>query len=79
MGQDRALERFQNFSPPKFLVGSNPEVAERWLEIMINICAALNYTEERQVQFAIFQFESLSRVWWNVVRAKWEREGTTWI
>ncbi|XP_071901600.1 uncharacterized protein [Coffea arabica] len=57
MGQDWALERFQTFSPPKFLGGPDPEVAERWLETMINIFAALNYAEERQVQFAIFQFE----------------------
>ncbi|XP_071902691.1 uncharacterized protein [Coffea arabica] len=78
MGQYRALERFQKFSPPKFLGGPDPEVAERWLETMINIFAALNYAEDRQVQFATFQFESPARAWWNVVRAKWEREETAW-
>ncbi|XP_027150344.1 uncharacterized protein LOC113750581 [Coffea eugenioides] len=78
MGQDRALERFQKFSPPKLLGGSDPEVAEGWLETMINIFAALNYAEERQMQFANFQFEGPARAWWNVVRAKWEREGTAW-
>ncbi|XP_027182032.1 uncharacterized protein LOC113780427 [Coffea eugenioides] len=80
-GKDRALERFQKFSPPKFLGGPDPEGAERWLEIMINIFAALNYAEDRQVQFAVFQFEGPARVWWNVVRAKWEREETasTWL
>ena len=51
---DRALERFQKFSPPKFHVGPDPKVAERWLKIMINIFAALNYTEERQVNFVLF-------------------------
>nr|XP_027067024.1 uncharacterized protein LOC113692713 [Coffea arabica] len=45
---------------------------------MINIFAALNYAEDRQVQFAIFQFKGPARAWWNVVRAKWEREGTAW-
>nr|XP_027100973.1 uncharacterized protein LOC113720231 [Coffea arabica] len=45
---------------------------------MINIFTALNYTEERQVQFVVFQFEGPARAWWNVVRAKWEREGTAW-
>ncbi|XP_071933704.1 uncharacterized protein [Coffea arabica] len=45
---------------------------------MINIFTALNYTEERQVQFAAFQFEGPARAWWNVIRAKWEREGTAW-
>ncbi|XP_071912307.1 uncharacterized protein [Coffea arabica] len=78
MGQDRALERFQKFSPPKFLGGPDPEGAEKWLEGMINIFTALNYKEERQVQFAAFQFEGPARVWLNVIRAKWEREGTAW-
>ena len=49
MGQDRALERFQKFSPPKFLGGPDPEGVERWLETMINIFAVLNYAEDRQV------------------------------
>nr|XP_027082262.1 uncharacterized protein LOC113704571 [Coffea arabica] len=78
MGQDRALERFQTFSPSKFLGGSDPEAAERWLESMINIFTALNYTEDRQVQFTVFQFEGPARAWWNVIRAKWERERTAW-
>ncbi|XP_027171658.1 uncharacterized protein LOC113771255 [Coffea eugenioides] len=46
--EDRALERFQKFSPPKFLGGPNPDVAERWLEKMVDIFAALHYSEERQ-------------------------------
>ena len=37
MGQDRALERFQKFSLPKFLGGPDPEGAKRWLKTMINI------------------------------------------
>nr|XP_027124245.1 uncharacterized protein LOC113740934 [Coffea arabica] len=61
MGQDRALEKFQKFSPPKFLGGPDPEGAERWLETMINIFAALNYAENKQVQFAIFQFEVMEQ------------------
>ncbi|XP_027152186.1 uncharacterized protein LOC113752265 [Coffea eugenioides] len=48
VGEDRALERFQKFAPPKFLRGPNPEVAENWLERMEDIFAALHYTEERQ-------------------------------
>ena len=46
---------------------------------MINIFVALNYTEDRQVTFAVFQFEGPARDWWNMIRAKWEREGTAWI
>ena len=71
IGHDKALELFQKFSPPKFLGGSDPEVVERWLEAMINIFATLNYTEERQVNFTVFQFEGPARTWWNVFRAKW--------
>ena len=47
IGEDRALERFQKFVPPKFLGGPDPETAKQWLEAMIKIFAALNYTEQR--------------------------------
>ncbi|XP_027184026.1 uncharacterized protein LOC113782333 [Coffea eugenioides] len=47
-GEDRAHERFQKFSPPKFLGGPDPDVVERWLEKIIDIFAALHYTEERR-------------------------------
>ena len=52
IGEDRALERFQKFFPPKFSEGPDPEVAENWLENIRNIFDALDYTEERQVTFA---------------------------
>nr|XP_027124232.1 uncharacterized protein LOC113740917 [Coffea arabica] len=79
IGDDRALERFQKFFPPKFFEGSDPEVAENWLEAMINIFVALHYMKEKQVAFAVFQFEGPVRAWWNVIRAKWKREQTAWI
>ncbi|XP_027071790.1 uncharacterized protein [Coffea arabica] len=78
IGEDRTLKRFQKFSPPKFLGGPDSELVVRWLEIMINIFAALNYMEDRQVNFSIFQFEGPTRAWWNVIRAKWERKWITW-
>ena len=59
--EDRALERFQKFSPPKFVGGPNPDEAERWLEKMVDIFAALHYTEESQVTFAVFQLEGAAR------------------
>ncbi|XP_027156976.1 uncharacterized protein LOC113758225 [Coffea eugenioides] len=79
--EDRALERFQKFSPPKFLGGPDPDVAEKWLKKMIDIFAALHYSEERQVTFAVFQLEGAARSWWNVIRMKWDREQTprTWV
>ncbi|KND54584.1 hypothetical protein BSCH_02406 [Candidatus Paraburkholderia schumanniana] len=40
----------------------------------MEIFAALEYTEERQVLFAVFQFDGPARAWWNMVQAKWERE-----
>ena len=54
IGEDRALEKFQKFVPPKFLGEPDPDIAEQWLEAMINIFAALNYIEQRQVNFAVF-------------------------
>nr|XP_027093680.1 uncharacterized protein LOC113714080 [Coffea arabica] len=80
-GEDKALEWFQKFSPPQFIGGPNPDVAEKWLEKMIDIFAALHYTEERQVIFVVFQLEGAARSWWNMIRMKWEREQTprTWV
>nr|XP_027122177.1 uncharacterized protein LOC113739132 [Coffea arabica] len=48
---------------------------------MIDIFAALHYSEERQVTFAVFQLEGAARSWWNIIRTKWEREQTprTWM
>ncbi|XP_027122132.1 uncharacterized protein [Coffea arabica] len=77
-GEDRALERFQIFAPPKFIGGPSPDLGEGWLERILDIFAALGYAEERQVSFATFQFEGPARAWWNVVKAKWERERTPW-
>nr|XP_027062826.1 uncharacterized protein LOC113689223 [Coffea arabica] len=77
-GEDRALERFQKFAPPKFIGGSNPDLAEGWLDRMLDIFAALRYLKERQISFAIFQFKGAARAWWNVIKAKWEREQTLW-
>ena len=79
-GEDKALERFQKFSPPKFLGGLDLEVAERWLEKRIDIFPALHYTEERQVTFAVFQLKGAAHFWWKVIRLKWKRAQTpkTW-
>nr|XP_027124209.1 uncharacterized protein LOC113740895 [Coffea arabica] len=71
--EDRALERFLKFGPPKFYGGPEPEIAEGWWERISNIFTALNYTEERQVTFAAFQFEGDSRSWWNLIRVNWDR------
>nr|XP_027109174.1 uncharacterized protein LOC113729046 [Coffea arabica] len=76
--EDKALERFLKFAPPKFHGGSNPEIAETWFERMVDIFAALDYTDERQVNFAVFQFERAARSWWNIVSTKWEREQIPW-
>ena len=53
--------------------GSDPDVAKRWLETMINVFAVLNNTKDRQVNFVVFQFGGPVRAWRIVVRAQWER------
>ena len=73
-GVDRALERFQKFAPPKFIGGPNPDLAEGWMDRMMDIFAALEYSEERQISFAVFQFEGAARDWVNVIKVKWEHE-----
>ncbi|XP_027169271.1 uncharacterized protein LOC113768971 [Coffea eugenioides] len=77
-GEDRALERFLKFNSPKFTGEPNSEVAENWLERMTNIFAALDYTEDRRVNFAAFQFERVAHAWWDMIREKWERVQTPW-
>ncbi|XP_027082394.2 uncharacterized protein [Coffea arabica] len=77
-GEDRVLERFLKFDPPKFIEGPDPELAENWMERMTNIFAALNYTEERRVTFAAFQIESATLAWWDVIRGKWKRVQIPW-
>ena len=57
IGEDKALETFQKFSPSEFSGSPDPEIAENWLENMINIFATLRYTEKRQVTFVVLQFE----------------------
>ena len=69
-GDDRVLERFLKFAPPKFIGRPDPELAENWLERMTNIFTVLDYTEERKVNFTTFQFESVARAWWDVIREK---------
>nr|XP_027109274.1 uncharacterized protein LOC113729149 [Coffea arabica] len=64
--EDRALERFLKFGPPKFYGGPEPEIAEGWWKRISDIFAALNYAEERQVTFTAFQFEGAARSWWNL-------------
>ena len=58
--KDRVLEWFQKFSLPKFLGGPNPDVAKRSLEKMIDIFAALHYTEDRQGDFRCFSIRGSS-------------------
>nr|XP_027118553.1 uncharacterized protein LOC113735763 [Coffea arabica] len=47
---------------------------------MIDIFAALRYSEERQITFVVFQLEGAAHSWWSIIRTKWEREQTprTW-
>ncbi|XP_071902695.1 uncharacterized protein [Coffea arabica] len=58
--------------------GPSPDLPEGWMDRIMDIFAALGYPEERQVSFVVFQFEGPARAWWNVIKAKWEREQTSW-
>nr|XP_027062798.1 uncharacterized protein LOC113689177 [Coffea arabica]XP_027062800.1 uncharacterized protein LOC113689179 [Coffea arabica] len=78
-GEDRTLERLLKFNLPKFTGKSDPEVKENWLERMINIFAALDYTKDRRVNFTAFQFKGVARASWDVIKGKWERVQTPWI
>lgn len=78
MGDDVALEQFQNFGPPKFTRELDPEQGENWLENMINIFAVMRYSKERHVTFVIFQFKGAARSWWNIIKTRWDRESTPW-
>ena len=49
------------FAPPRFQGGSDPEAAENWFERMVEIFVALDYAEERLVNFTVFQFEGAAR------------------
>ena len=69
---------FKSFAPPKFIGRPNPDLAEGCLDRMLDLFAALKYSEERQISFSVFQFEGTARAWWNVIKAKWEREQTPW-
>ncbi|XP_027155198.1 uncharacterized protein LOC113758901, partial [Coffea eugenioides] len=55
-GVDRALERFQKFAAPKFIGEPSPDLAERWMDRMMDIFAALGYSEERQTPWTWVNF-----------------------
>ena len=62
-GVDRALKWFRKNFPPKFMGGLDPEIAKSWFERMIDIFAILNYTEEQQVSFTVYQLEWAKVQW----------------
>ena len=55
-------------------------MAERWIEAIKDIYAVLKYTEERKVNFGVFQLEGPAKAWWRLIDKKWGQEGTprTW-
>ena len=71
---------FKKFNPLKFDGEPDEEKAERWMETLEDIYAALKYTEEWKVKFAVFQLEGSARDWWRIIDQKWDLEETlrTW-
>ncbi|XP_075500058.1 uncharacterized protein LOC142538629 [Primulina tabacum] len=77
---DRALERFLRFKPPKFEGKPDAYQAESWLSKINKIFSILNYSEEQKVNFSTYLFEEASHNWWHTVEHRWTKNHTpkTW-
>ncbi|XP_073019601.1 uncharacterized protein [Primulina eburnea] len=70
---DRALERFLRFKPPKFEGKPDAYQAESWLSKINKIFSILNYSEEQKVNFSTYLFEEAAHNWWRTVEHKWTK------
>ncbi|XP_073017813.1 uncharacterized protein [Primulina eburnea] len=77
---DRALERFLRFKPPKFEGKPDAFQAESLLSKINKIFSILNYSEEQKVNFSTYLFEEAAHNWWRTVEHKWTKNHTpkTW-
>ncbi|XP_075479353.1 uncharacterized protein LOC142520235 [Primulina tabacum] len=73
---DRALERFLRFKPPKFEGKPDAYQAESWLSKINKIFSILNYSEEQKVNFSTYLFEEAAHNWWRTVEHKWTKNHT---
>ncbi|XP_073063976.1 uncharacterized protein [Primulina eburnea] len=77
---DRALERFLRFKPPKFEGKPDACQAESWLSKINKIFSILKYPEEQKVNFSTYLFEETTHNWWRTVEHRWTKNHTpkTW-
>ncbi|XP_075479311.1 uncharacterized protein LOC142520194 [Primulina tabacum] len=77
---DRALERFLRFKPPKFEGKPDAYQAKSWLSKINKIFSILNYSEEQNVNFSTYLFEEAAHNWWRTVEHRWTKNHTpkTW-
>ncbi|XP_073057318.1 uncharacterized protein [Primulina eburnea] len=77
---DRALERFLRFKPPKFEGKPDACQAESWLSKINKIFSILKYPEEQKVNFSIYLFEEAAHNWWRTMEHRWTKNHTpkTW-
>ncbi|XP_073045319.1 uncharacterized protein [Primulina eburnea] len=77
---DRDLERFLRFKPPKFEGKSDACQAESWLSKINKIFSILKYPEEQKVNFSTYLFEEAAHNWWRTVEHRWTKNHTpkTW-
>ncbi|XP_073049525.1 uncharacterized protein [Primulina eburnea] len=77
---DRALERFLRFKPPKFEGKPDAHQAESWLKKINKIFSVLNYSEKQKVNFSTYLFEEAAHNWWRTVEHNWTNNHTpkTW-
>ncbi|XP_073017797.1 uncharacterized protein [Primulina eburnea] len=77
---DRALERFLRFKPPKFEGKPDSCQAESWLSKINKIFSILKYPKEQKVNFSTYLFEEAAHNWWRTVEHRWTKNHTpkTW-
>lgn len=72
--ENNQLEKFLRHEPGKFYGELDDEEAEKWLNRVEKIYAALRYTDEAQITYVVFLFEGDAEQWWNTVRLRWDSE-----
>lgn len=76
---DFALAKFLKFQPPEFYGKAEQEQeAELWIEKMEDIYSALQYADERKVNFAAFRLRGLAKDWWRRISERRQQEERPW-
>ncbi|XP_057960665.1 uncharacterized protein LOC131152809 [Malania oleifera] len=68
VGHGCTIEKFIKMNPPAFSGGTDPAVAENWVQEMEKIFAVLQCSEEQKVLFATYRLTGEAERWWSAVR-----------